>query len=124
MVEHLAVILRRIAGGQRRARTWVQHVVTDLGAVEDARIDDLMQRRVVADVWLDNSGSSEALIERAREVWDQRILPLAHNISAGEVVRAPARLAPAEKALFAGLIHAQDFSVVGAAWIEHATPPV
>jgi len=32
-----------------------------------------------------------------------------------------ARLAPAEKARFAGLIHAQDFSVVGAAWVAKDT---
>src|SRR6201987_2078428 len=28
------------------------------------------QRRAVADVWLDNSGTPEALTKRAREVWD------------------------------------------------------
>ena len=45
------------------------------------------QRRAVADVWLDNSGSPEELAERAREVWNQRILPFARNLSAGRVVR-------------------------------------
>jgi dephospho-CoA kinase len=54
------------------------------------------QRRAVADIWLDNSGSSEALTERAREVWAERITPFAHNLSAGDVARPPARLTPAD----------------------------
>ena len=40
------------------------------------------QRRAVADVWLDNSGSPEELVERAHDVWNNRILPFAHNLSA------------------------------------------
>jgi dephospho-CoA kinase len=54
------------------------------------------QRRAVADIWLDNSGSSEALTERAREVWAERITPFAHNLSAGAVARPPAWLTPAD----------------------------
>ena len=38
------------------------------------------QRRAVADVWLDNSGSAGELVEKARELWHQRILPFAHNV--------------------------------------------
>src|SRR5215218_556154 len=38
------------------------------------------QRRAVADVWLDNSGTEGELVERARELWHQRVLPFAHNI--------------------------------------------
>jgi dephospho-CoA kinase len=56
------------------------------------------QRRAVADVWLDNSGTPEELTERAREVWDHRIMPFAANLSAGRVVRAPVRLVPADPA--------------------------
>ena len=56
------------------------------------------QRRAVADVWLDNSGTPEALTERAREVWDHRITPFAVNLSAGQVVRPPARLVSADPA--------------------------
>jgi dephospho-CoA kinase len=41
------------------------------------------QRRVVADVWLDNSGSPGELVERARDLWHSRILPFAHNLAAG-----------------------------------------
>jgi dephospho-CoA kinase len=56
------------------------------------------QRRAVADVWLDNSGTPEALTKRAREVWDHRIAPFAANLSAGRVVRRPVRLVPADPA--------------------------
>jgi dephospho-CoA kinase len=56
------------------------------------------QRRAVADVWLDNSGTPEELTERAREVWDHRITPFAANLSAGRVVRPPVRLVPADPA--------------------------
>ena len=56
------------------------------------------QRRAVADVWLDNSSTPEALTMRAREVWDRRIMPFAANLSAGQVVRPAARLVPADPA--------------------------
>lgn len=39
------------------------------------------QRRRVADVWLDNSGTAGRLVEQARELWYQRILPFAHNLA-------------------------------------------
>ena len=48
------------------------------------------QRRQVADVWLDNSGSSGQLVEQARELWYQRILPFAHNLT----TRTPVAGAP------------------------------
>jgi dephospho-CoA kinase len=54
------------------------------------------QRRAVADIWLDNSGSQEALVERAHDVWNHRILPFADNLSQREIARAPARLVPAD----------------------------
>jgi dephospho-CoA kinase len=60
-----------------------------------AQADD-GQRRTVADVWLDNSGSREALAEQARDVWNQRIGPFARNLSARQVVDPPARLVPAD----------------------------
>ncbi len=52
------------------------------------------QRRAIADVLLDNSGSQGELVERARDIWYQRVLPLAHNIRAREVVRVPPTLVP------------------------------
>ena len=57
----------------------VARLVDQRGMAEDdarariaAQADDA-QRRAVADVWLDNSGSQGELVERAREVWNQRI---------------------------------------------------
>jgi dephospho-CoA kinase len=38
------------------------------------------QRRAIADVLLDNSGSQGELVEKARDLWYNRVLPLAHNI--------------------------------------------
>ena len=54
------------------------------------------QRRQVADVWLDNSGTAGELVERARELWYQRILPFAHNVTTGTPVHGPAQLVPAD----------------------------
>ncbi|OHV00478.1 dephospho-CoA kinase [Mycobacterium talmoniae] len=54
------------------------------------------QRRAVADVWLDNSGSPADLRAAARELWQRRIAPFAHNLGAGQVVRRPVRVVPAD----------------------------
>lgn len=48
------------------------------------------QRRAVADVWLDNSGTAGALVEQARGLWHERILPFAHNLR----LKQPARVEP------------------------------
>jgi dephospho-CoA kinase len=60
-----------------------------------AQADD-EQRRAVADIWLDNSSSQEDLVKRARDVWNHRILPFAHNLTQRQIVRTPARLVPAD----------------------------
>jgi len=60
-----------------------------------AQADD-DQRRAVADIWLDNSGSQGDLVQRARDVWNNRILPFAHNLTQRQIVRAPVRLVPAD----------------------------
>ena len=52
------------------------------------------QRRAVADVWLDNSGSTGELVEQARALWHQRIVPFAHNLDSGEPARAQPVLVP------------------------------
>ena len=54
------------------------------------------QRRAVADVWLDNSGSPDELADRARELWYRRIVPFAHNVANRERARAGPRLVPAD----------------------------
>ncbi len=54
------------------------------------------QRRRVADVWLDNTGTAGQLVERARELWYQRILPFAHNLAIGRPTADPDGLVPAD----------------------------
>jgi dephospho-CoA kinase len=56
------------------------------------------QRRAIGDVLLGNSGSQGELVERARDVWYQRVLPLAHNIRTGKTVRTPTALVAYEPA--------------------------
>ena len=80
----------------------VRRLVEQRGMSEDdarariaAQADD-EQRRAVADIWLDNSGSQADLVQRARGVWNNRILPFAHNLTERQIVRAPARLVPAD----------------------------
>lgn len=52
------------------------------------------QRRAIADVLLDNSGSPGELVEKARDVWYRRILPLAHNIATRQCVSGEYRVVP------------------------------
>jgi dephospho-CoA kinase len=80
----------------------VRRLVEQRGMSEDdarariaAQADD-EQRRAVADVWLDNSSGQGDLVERAHDVWNNRILPFAHNLTQHQVARAPARLVPAD----------------------------
>jgi dephospho-CoA kinase len=80
----------------------VRRLVSQRGMSEEdarariaAQADD-EQRRAVADIWVDNSGSQADLVQRARDVWHSRILPFAHNLMQREIVRAPARLVPAD----------------------------
>lgn len=54
------------------------------------------QRRRAADVWLDNSGSEGELIERARELWHQRIVPFAHNLARKTPAPESDRMVPAD----------------------------
>lgn len=48
------------------------------------------QRQAVADVWLDNSGDADDLEQRARALWQDRIIPFAQNVQD----RQPAQVAP------------------------------
>jgi dephospho-CoA kinase len=54
------------------------------------------QRREVADVWLDNSGSEGQLVELARDLWYQRILPFAHNVATRTPTAHPSTPVPAD----------------------------
>jgi dephospho-CoA kinase len=52
------------------------------------------KRRAIADVLLDNSGSQDQLVEKARDVWYNRVLPLADNIRARRVAEHKLELVP------------------------------
>jgi dephospho-CoA kinase len=52
------------------------------------------QRRAIADVLLDNSGSQDELTDRARELWRARVMPLADNLRNNRVAQAPWKLVP------------------------------
>ncbi|WP_370499596.1 dephospho-CoA kinase [Mycolicibacterium sp. jd] len=54
------------------------------------------QRRAVADVWLDNSGSAGELVEKARALWHERIQPFARNLEAGTPAKSEVRLIPSD----------------------------
>ncbi|OBF27163.1 dephospho-CoA kinase [Mycobacterium sp. ACS1612] len=56
------------------------------------------QRRAIADVLLDNSGSAGELVERARDLWHQRVLPLAHNIRTRQCAPRVYQLVPYDPA--------------------------
>ena len=47
-------------------------------------------------MWLDNAGTEGELVEKARELWYQRILPFAHNLTTRTPVRGAADLVPAD----------------------------
>jgi len=66
--------------------------------VEQRGMPEEEQRRAVADIWVDNSGSPEELVQRAHDMWENRILPFAHNLSERRVARAAARLVPPDPA--------------------------
>ncbi|MCV7195386.1 dephospho-CoA kinase [Mycobacterium angelicum] len=80
----------------------VKRLVEMRGMAEDdarariaAQADD-EQRRAVADVWLDNSGEPGDLVAKAHDVWHNRIMPFAHNLTERQIARAPARLVAAD----------------------------
>lgn len=52
------------------------------------------QRRAIADVLLDNSGSEGELVEEARDLWFNRVLPLARNIRLRRCAQAETELVP------------------------------
>ncbi|MGW0035916.1 dephospho-CoA kinase [Gordonia sp. NPDC003376] len=56
------------------------------------------QRRAVADVWLDNSGTPEQLATAAATVWEKRLVPFEANIRSRTPVRGPLTLAEPDPA--------------------------
>lgn len=51
-------------------------------------------RRAIADVLLDNSGSQGELVEKARDLWYNRVLPLAHNVHTRQIAECKLELVP------------------------------
>ena len=54
------------------------------------------QRKLVADVWLENHGSAGELERLTRGLWHDRVLPFARNLDAGTPAAAEPRLVPAD----------------------------
>ncbi|MCG7593427.1 dephospho-CoA kinase [Mycobacterium sp. PSTR-4-N] len=76
----------------------VQRLIEHRGFTEeDARARIAAQateadRRAVADVWLDNSGTADELVGAARALWHERIHPFADNLRRGRPAAAEPRL--------------------------------
>jgi dephospho-CoA kinase len=54
------------------------------------------QRREAADVWLDNSGTKEALVAAVDTLWHERLVPFEHHVRHGIRSRRPEELALCE----------------------------
>lgn len=54
------------------------------------------QRRAAADVWLDNSGGPDDLVDAVRALWDSRLVPFERNVRDGVVARRPVAIAAAD----------------------------
>ncbi|MGV9710053.1 dephospho-CoA kinase [Gordonia sp. NPDC003424] len=86
------------------------HIVVIVGADEELRVERLTtlrgmpeadararikaqaddeQRRAVADVWLDNSGTPDELAAAAAALWDERLVPFEQNVRSRTVVVGP-----------------------------------
>ncbi|MDF3280099.1 dephospho-CoA kinase [Gordonia sp. N1V] len=77
---HLVIIVH--ADAEERVRRLVElrgMPESDARARIAAQADD-DQRRAVADVWLDNSGSPEALAASSVQVWERRLVPFETNV--------------------------------------------
>jgi dephospho-CoA kinase len=83
-----------VVGAEEDVR--VRRLVSHRGMSEEdararirAQADDAA-RRAVADVWLENSGSREELVESVRRLWDDRLAPERDRRGSGRVqARSP-----------------------------------
>ncbi len=76
---HLTVIVA--APEDVRVRRLVERGLEDSDARARIRAQATeQQRRAVADVWLDNSGTREQLLESVDTVWRQRLVPFEENV--------------------------------------------
>ena len=89
------------------------HLVVVVAAEEDTRVKRLMQtrgmteedarsriaaqasdeqRRAAADVWLDNNGRKDAVLEAVDELWRERLVPFERNVRDGVRAHRPEQL--------------------------------
>lgn len=73
-----------------RVRRLVERGVEESDALARIRAQATeQQRRAVADVWLDNSGTREQLLESVDAVWRQRLVPFEENVRLRRAARQP-----------------------------------
>jgi dephospho-CoA kinase len=85
MGAHFPLVIVVHADIEERVRRLVKHrgmSESDARSRIAAQADDAA-RRAVADVWLDNSGSPDALTTAVDALWDGRLVPFAANLRAG-----------------------------------------
>ncbi len=93
MAAHFPLVVMIHAEVEERVRRLVEHrgmPERDARARVAAQADDAA-RRAAADVWLDNSGTPEALNAAVDALWDTRLVPFAADLAAGRT--APWRAA-------------------------------
>lgn len=87
---HLTIVVGASEG------TRLRRLVRDRGMPEaDARARIAAQatdaqRRTAADVWLDNEGTTDALVAQVDDLWERRLVPFEHNLRHGIRERRPA----------------------------------
>ena len=85
MAAHFPLVIVVHADVEERVGRLVEHrgmAESDARSRIGAQADDAA-RRAVADVWLDNSGSPDALAAAVDALWDGRLVPFAANLRAG-----------------------------------------
>ena len=79
-VYHLVAVVHADAAERVRRLVAAQGLTAQDAAARIAAQADDVARRAAADVWLDNSGDTGALVEQVDRLWDGRLLPYAENL--------------------------------------------
>ncbi|GAA1483009.1 dephospho-CoA kinase [Gordonia sinesedis] len=80
---HLVVIVHADTDLRVRRLTTARGMAADDARARIAAQATEEQRRAVADIWLDNSGTPDDLGRAAAEVWERRLVPFERNVRAG-----------------------------------------
>lgn len=80
---HLVVIVHADEEVRLRRLTEQRGMAADDARARIRSQATVEQRREVADVWLDNSGTAEDLAALAAALWDERLVPFEANVRAG-----------------------------------------